>query len=101
MIQFSPDPKLAEEQMVAIIFYLTTFGYIDGDFDRREKAFTRDQIKMLVERRFASAPEGLKAETIRRQLTHYLEVFEALDQQVQSFFTEVVAEGESLESFVL
>ena len=33
MLQFSKDPEVAERQMQAIIFYLTTFGYIDGEFD--------------------------------------------------------------------
>ena len=36
MMTFSDDPNLAEQQMHAIIFYLTTFGYIDGDFDAKE-----------------------------------------------------------------
>src|SRR4051812_38642584 len=30
MLTFSTDPNVAEQQMNAIIFYLTAFGYIDG-----------------------------------------------------------------------
>ena len=41
MLSFSADPQVAEKQMRAIIFYLTTFGYIDGDFDASEKSFVR------------------------------------------------------------
>ena len=37
MLTFSTDPAVAERQMEALIFSLTTFGYIDGDFDDAEK----------------------------------------------------------------
>jgi hypothetical protein len=48
MLNFSADPQIAEKQMRAIIFYLTTFGYIDGDFDANERSFVRDYIERLV-----------------------------------------------------
>ena len=48
MMNFSDDPNIAETQMHALIFYLTTFGYIDGDFDASEKSFVRDYIGKLV-----------------------------------------------------
>src|SRR5262245_34411745 len=31
MIKLSPDPQVAEQQIEAIIFYLTTCGYIDSE----------------------------------------------------------------------
>ena len=49
MMQFSNDPQVAENQMQAIIYYLTAFGYIDGDFAPSEKAFIREYIGQLVE----------------------------------------------------
>lgn len=100
-IQLSPDPKLAEEQITAIIFYLTTFGYIDGEFDSRERQFLRDQIRVLVEQRFGGFDEKLGQGFLQKQLTHYNEIFEQLDHQIQEFFGEVVAEGESVEEFVI
>ena len=36
MIELSSDPKVAEQQIEAIIFYLTTCGYIDSEFDLSE-----------------------------------------------------------------
>ena len=30
MLTFSTNPDVAEQQMNAIIFYMTAFGYIDG-----------------------------------------------------------------------
>jgi hypothetical protein len=59
MMTFSRDPKRAEQELHAVIFYLVTFGYIDGDFDSREKAFVKDTIRKLVEHRAnAAMPEA-------------------------------------------
>ena len=41
MLSFHKDPKIAEQQMHAIIFSLAAFGYIDGDFARSEKEYIR------------------------------------------------------------
>ena len=49
MLTFSSDPAVAETQMAAIIFYLTTFGYIDGDFDLSEKDFVRDNVQSQID----------------------------------------------------
>ena len=55
MLTFSPDPNLAEQQMTALIFYLTAFGYVDGNFDFTEKAFVRVYIRQLVTARAEAA----------------------------------------------
>ena len=44
MLNFSNDPKIAEKQMNAVIFYLTTFGFIDGDFDDAEQKVVKAYI---------------------------------------------------------
>ena len=51
MMVFSDDPQIAENQMHAIIFYLTAFGYIDGDFAATEKTFVREYIKKVIQMR--------------------------------------------------
>src|SRR5215831_3862169 len=51
MLTFSTNPEVAEQQMNAIIFYLTAFGYIDGNFDFTEKTFVRIYIRQLVSER--------------------------------------------------
>ena len=59
MLKFSNDPDVAEQQMNAIIFYLTAFGYIDGDFDSTEKTFVKIYIRQLVNQRARDAmPDG-------------------------------------------
>jgi len=68
MITFSDDPKRAENEMHAVIFYLVTFGYIDGDFDAAEKSFVRDIIRKLIEHRatvaMPDAAPSVRAEVI-------------------------------------
>ncbi|MBX3247460.1 MAG: metallophosphoesterase [Myxococcales bacterium] len=104
MIRFSTDPQVAEQQMHAIIFYLTTFGYIDGDFDESEKDYVRDYVRKLVEQRVATgmpdADPTLRGELVARFSTHFLEVFENIDRYVRDLFTEAVAQNENQDAFI-
>ncbi|MGE0328795.1 MAG: metallophosphoesterase family protein [Polyangiaceae bacterium] len=104
MLTFSQDGPTAERQMRAVIFYLTTFGYIDGDFDDSEKTFVRDYIKKLVEHRVDGAvtkdDTKLRSELIGKYTKHFHEVFEGIDRQVKDLFTEAVADGENQDQFV-
>ena len=49
MMEFSRNPREAEQQIQAIIYYLVVFGYIDGDFDLSEKEFIREYITNIVD----------------------------------------------------
>jgi len=104
MITFSNDPKRAEHEMHAIIFYLVTFGYIDGDFDAAERSFVRDIIRRLIEHRahaaMPDAADSLRAEVVTKYTKHFHEVFEGIDQNVKDLFTESVSEGEDPKAFV-
>ena len=104
MIQLSPDPKVAEQQIEAVIFYLTTCGYIDNEFDLREKAFVRQFLRKLVTERVDQRgdldPE-LRFEQIEQQHEHYVQLFGQINYEVQSLFTEAVAEGEDVNAFVI
>ena len=104
MLTFSRDPQIAERQMHAIIFYLTTFGYIDGDFDASEKEFVRDYIRKLVSHRvdtgMKDADAKIKTEVTDKFTTHFHEVFENIDRHVRELFTEAVASGEEQDAFV-
>ncbi|MFT3927378.1 MAG: metallophosphoesterase family protein [Myxococcales bacterium] len=104
MLNFSADPELAEKQMRAIIFYLTTFGYIDGEFDAAEKSFVRSYIERLVDHRVKTGAANL-APAVQRELTtkftaHFHEVFEGIDTEVKELFTEAVARDEDHDKFV-
>jgi uncharacterized tellurite resistance protein B-like protein len=104
MLTFSTNPEVAEQQMNAIIFYLTAFGYIDGEFDFTEKTFVRIYIRQLVtERAKIAMPDAepkTRDEVIERFVTHFHEVFEQVDRSVKELFTEAVADGEDVEKFV-
>ncbi|HEV8320369.1 MAG TPA: metallophosphoesterase [Myxococcota bacterium] len=104
MLTFSTDPAVAEKQMQAIIFYLTTFGHIDGDFDASENAFVRDYIQKLVEHRVDTAMPGvdpkLRAELVSKHTIHFHEVFEGISRYVKELFTEAVSKDEQQDEFV-
>lgn len=104
MLQFSTDPDVAEQQMNAIIFYMTAFGYIDGDFDLSEKNFVKVYIRELVEKRATDAMPGadnrVRNELVERFTSHFHEVFEQVDNMVREWFDEVVADGEKVEDWV-
>jgi uncharacterized tellurite resistance protein B-like protein len=104
MLTFSADPDVAEQQMNAIIFYLTAFGYIDGKFDFTEKTFVRIYIRQLVTARATAAmPDAdpkLRDEVVEKFAAHFLEVFEQVDRSVKELFEEAVADGEDVEKFV-
>ncbi len=103
MIVFSTDRQTADRQIDAIIFYLTAFGYIDGEFDVSERVFVREYIRRLVESRIDGA--GVTDPSMRRQLVdqfneHFLNVFRQTDNYVRELFSESFAEGEDLNNFV-
>jgi hypothetical protein len=104
MLNFSADPQIAEKQMRAIIFYLTTFGYIDGDFDANERTFVRDYIERLVTHRVRTSAvnvgELVQTELSGKYTAHFHEVFEGIDTQVRELFTEAVSHEEKQGQFV-
>ena len=104
MLTFSANPDVAEQQMNAIIFYLTAFGYIDGEFDFTEKTFVRVYIRQLVTARaraaLPDAAPSVRDEIVNKFVAHFHEVFEHIDRSVSDLFDEVVADGENVEKFV-
>lgn len=104
MLTFSTDPDVAEQQMNAIIFYLTAFGYIDGDFDSTEKTFVKIYIRQLVAARAREAmPDASAAErteVTNKFVSHFHEVFDHIDGEIRALFDEVVSDEEKVETFV-
>lgn len=104
MLKFSDDPDRAEQEMNAIIFYLVTFGYIDGDFDASEKQFVRGYIEKLIDGRarhaMPDAPEDVRKEIVTKYTRHFHEVFEGIDTNVKELFTESVSTDEDPTAFV-
>lgn len=104
MMSFSPDPVIAEQQMHAIIYYLTAFAYIDGDFDLSEKGFIEGYIHRLVDHRARDAmkdtEESVLKDVVSRWTKHFHEVFSDIDHQIRGHFDEPVADGEDQTQFV-
>lgn len=104
MLSFSTDPKVAERQMEALIFSLTAFGYIDGDFDRSEKELIKATILRLVEQRvdtgMPDATPEVRSDLVSRFSTHFVEKFEQIDSKIEDFFNEPIARDEDRDTFV-
>ncbi|MEZ4450278.1 MAG: metallophosphoesterase family protein [Nannocystaceae bacterium] len=103
MIHLHSDPAVAEQQIDAIIYYLTTCGYIDNEFDLREKAFIRAFLRQIVTHRIdglgAMSPE-VRYERIETLHGHYVERFQEIDHEVRALLAEAVADGEDVSGFV-
>src|SRR5215470_1821743 len=100
---FGKDPQVVEQQMAAIIVYLTTFGYIDGNFDLSEKLFVLNYIQTLVDLRLdelAIPDPALRLELAQKMKQHYDEQFERIDVYIRGLFDEVVGDNEQLDRFV-
>ena len=104
MIALSPDPKIAEQQMIGLIYTLTTFGYIDGEFDESERDYIEKYIARVIEhhanRTLENEPESVRHEVIVRYQAHFQTVFERMDRQIQNLWNEEVPKGESHADFV-
>ncbi len=104
MMTFSADPAVAKKQLLAIIFLLTAFGHMDGDFDATERHFVRDHIAKLVTARtkeaMATADPLTRHMASEKWIKQFQKVADAIDREIASLFTESVADGESTEQFV-
>ena len=104
MIAFSDSPVVAEQQMAAIIYYLTTFGFVDGRFEDSERVEIRRWIRALVEMRVANMgidSPAERLETADKQTQYFERVFQRVTAEIQALFDEAVAHGERPEDFVM
>ena len=102
MLNLSAEPRTADEQMRAIIFYLTVFGHIDGEFDLSEQTFVRQYIEQLVTHRVAQRQgqsDDVRRAQIEKYTRHFHEVFEAISREVAELFAEAVAHDEAQDDF--
>jgi len=104
-MRFSDDPARAEREMHAVLFYLATFGYIDGDFDDDERNYVKVSIRRLVSARAdqalgAEADPRLRDELVTRYTAHFEEVFHAIEANVRELFTEAAPREEDPNAYV-
>lgn len=104
MLTFSTDPIVAEQEMRAVIYYLTAFGFVDGDFDASERGFIRRYVRELVDARAATAmtlSPDLRAAAVERWAKHFDEVIDEVAAEIAFTATEPVAEGEASGAFMM
>ncbi|MEZ4287008.1 MAG: metallophosphoesterase family protein [Polyangiales bacterium] len=103
MFELSRDPKTADRQMRALIFYLTAFGYIDGDFMQDDREFVRDYIEKAVKRRVEQMiPDDDEAShrLVERFTNQFNEVFGRIERTIGELFTESVQTDEPQDEFI-
>jgi tellurite resistance protein len=93
-----------DEEMDAIIFYLTAFAHIDGAYDREERKYIADFITKLTRYRVRVALKDADAKVREAETERWTQQFQDLfvqtEKTIQSHFTESVAEGENSAEFV-
>jgi hypothetical protein len=103
MIAFAEDPVAAEQQMSAIIYYMVTFGFVDGTFDMREEAAVRQWIRTLVEMRVRAMNLGPReaADVADKQTAYFERVLARVQGEIQAHLDDPVAHDEKPLDFVM
>jgi len=100
MLTFSSEPAEATREMEAVLFYLTAFGYIDGNFDQTEREFIEEFILKLAADQEPDdksvAGRGRRAALVDR-LDRKLQ---RIDAEMAAMWDEPTAEGERAQTFV-
>jgi uncharacterized tellurite resistance protein B-like protein len=105
VIVLADAPDLAAEQLRAIITYLTTLAWADGEYHAHERAFVHQRISRLVShhvhyrRRSVPAPE--RQRLIDEQTARFRAVADEIDREVQALFDEAVVKKEGHDAHVL
>lgn len=100
MLTFSSEPAEAAREMDAVLFYLTAFGYIDGNFDHTERAYIEEFILNLAE---AQEPDitTVAGRARRAALVDRLDrKLQRIDDELAAMWDEPTAEGERALTFV-
>src|SRR5262245_18461332 len=94
MLVIAKDPDIDDQQMVAIIYYLVTFGYIDGRFDLSEQVYIREQIRRLVGWRVEDLlidDPKIRLDVTDGTTQRYDKIYEEIAAEVKALFEEVTA----------
>jgi hypothetical protein len=104
VIVLADAPELAAEQLRAIIYYLTTLAYVDGEYHDHERVFVATRIHKLVANHvhYQRAHEAAvtRARLIEEQTRIFQAVAEDIDREVQALFDEAVLTKEGREAHV-
>lgn len=104
MLSFSADPAVAEQEMRAVIYYLTAFGFVDGELDVSEMSFVLRFVRQLVEARAAQATgisPAVRAELVEKWTRHFEEVADEVAREIDAMTREPVAADEADGAFVM
>jgi len=104
VIALADAPELAAEQLRAIIYYLTTLAYVDGEYHDHERRFVAQRIHKLVANhvhyRRAHESAAMRHRLIDEQTRFFQAVADDIDREVQALFDEAVLKKEGREAHV-
>ena len=104
MLEFSPDPRVAEEQVRTILFYLVATSFIDEELHRDEDWYIRVFIREVIEHRARCVfrdPDAPDArEQVSRWIARFHKVLEGYERQIATLLAEDLAHGETAMQFV-
>lgn len=104
MFYLSPYADVAERQLSALIYYLTAFGLVDGDFDHTEKSFVREYVRKLLEQQAAEqmlfVPDEERRRVVDEKLAVHYQTIDDIEQDILGRWTESISAGESQQDFV-
>ncbi|RYE95011.1 MAG: serine/threonine protein phosphatase [Myxococcales bacterium] len=95
---------IIDQELDAIIYYLTAFAHIDGSYDPQEKWYISQFTDRLVAYRarvaLRDAEPAVRERETRRWTAHFRDVLAATELEIAGHFSESVAEGEESAGFV-
>jgi len=106
MLTLHDNKLIADQQVIGLIYCLTAFGYIDGEYDDDERAFVADYIDRIVRSQAegvfdSSEREWERERRIRDQVAHFERIREQIDEQMAEASSEIVAAGESQLDYIV
>lgn len=104
MLDLSPDPKVARDQLQGLIAYLLTFCHIDGEFDDAERRFVTGYLHQVIAQHVHSHLRfGTDQERAERQDKYrgwLQDLIRRVDADIARLLGESVAWGERQSEFV-
>jgi hypothetical protein len=104
LILLADAPELATEQIRAILYYLTTLAYVDGEYHQHERDFVAERIHKLVANhihyRKGNLPAAERAAMIAERTEHMKTVAADIEREVESLFDEAVLKKEGKDAHV-
>lgn len=104
MLYLSSYPEVAQHQLSGLVYYLTAFGMVDGEFGESEKAVVQAYLRRMLEQQAAEqmlfVPEEERRRAVDVQVAEVEQIISQIQQDILNRWTESISTGESQSDFV-